>query len=38
VLLLFVFSFILGIFAVLAGVGGGVLFVPIVSSFFSLPP
>jgi len=34
VLLLFVFSFILGIFAVLAGVGGGVLFVPIVSSFF----
>lgn len=34
VLLLFVFSFVLGIFAVLAGVGGGVLFVPIVSSFF----
>ncbi len=33
-LLLFVFSFVLGIFSVLAGVGGGVLFVPIVSSFF----
>lgn len=31
---LFVFSFILGIVAVLGGVGGGVLFVPIVSSFF----
>ncbi len=33
-ILLFVFSFILGIFSVLAGVGGGVLFVPIVSGFF----
>lgn len=33
-LLLFIFSFILGILAVLAGVGGGVLFVPLVSSFF----
>ncbi|MBN1279950.1 MAG: sulfite exporter TauE/SafE family protein [Chlorobium sp.] len=34
VVLLFVFSFFLGIVSVLAGVGGGVLFVPIVSSFF----
>lgn len=34
VLALFIFSFVLGIVAVLAGVGGGVLFVPIVSSFF----
>ncbi len=33
-ILLFAFSFILGIFSVLAGVGGGVLFVPIVSGFF----
>jgi len=33
-LILFVFSFFLGIIAVVAGVGGGVLFVPIVSSFF----
>jgi len=33
-LLLFVTTFVLGIMAVLAGVGGGVLFVPIVSSFF----
>ncbi len=32
--LLFVFTFLLGIIAVIAGVGGGVLFVPIVSSFF----
>jgi len=32
--LLFVFCFLLGIIAVLAGVGGGVLFVPIVGSFF----
>ncbi len=32
--LLFVFTFFLGIIAVIAGVGGGVLFVPIVSSFF----
>lgn len=31
---LFVFSFCLGIVAVIAGVGGGVLFVPVVSSFF----
>ena len=31
---LFVFSFFLGIIAVIAGVGGGVLFVPIVSGFF----
>lgn len=34
VLALFLFSFLLGIVAVLAGVGGGVLFVPIVSGFF----
>jgi len=33
-LILFVFTFLLGIIAVVAGVGGGVLFVPIVSSFF----
>ncbi|NTW10737.1 MAG: sulfite exporter TauE/SafE family protein [Chlorobiaceae bacterium] len=33
-LLLFVFTFLLGTIAVVAGVGGGVLFVPIVSSFF----
>ncbi|RMD58464.1 MAG: sulfite exporter TauE/SafE family protein [Nitrospirae bacterium] len=33
-IILFVFSFLLGILAVVAGVGGGVLFVPIVSSFF----
>ena len=32
-LILFVLSFVLGIFAVLAGVGGGVLYVPIVSGF-----
>jgi hypothetical protein len=32
--LLFVTTFVLGIVAVLAGVGGGVLFVPIVGSFF----
>lgn len=32
--ILFVTTFILGIVAVLAGVGGGVLFVPIVGSFF----
>ncbi len=31
---LFFFTFLLGILAVIAGVGGGVLFVPIVSSFF----
>lgn len=34
VLLLFVFTFLLGILAVMAGVGGGVLFTPIVGSFF----
>ena len=33
-ILLFGFTFLLGIIAVVAGVGGGVLFVPIVSSFF----
>ncbi|MCS7150588.1 MAG: sulfite exporter TauE/SafE family protein [Caldimicrobium sp.] len=33
-LLLFVVTFILGIVAVLGGVGGGVLFVPIVGGFF----
>ncbi len=32
--ILFIFTFFLGILAVVAGVGGGVLFVPIVSSFF----
>ena len=32
-LVLFVLSFVLGVFAVLAGVGGGVLYVPIVSGF-----
>lgn len=31
---LFVFCFVLGIIAVLAGVGGGVLYVPLVSGFF----
>ncbi|UCG14987.1 MAG: sulfite exporter TauE/SafE family protein, partial [Deltaproteobacteria bacterium] len=31
---LFVFCFVLGILAVLAGVGGGVLYVPLVSGFF----
>ncbi len=34
ILILFVFSFFLGIVAVIAGVGGGVLFVPIVGGFF----
>ncbi len=34
VIVLFVFCFILGIIAVLAGVGGGVLYVPLVSGFF----
>lgn len=34
VIAIFCFSFLLGIVAVLAGVGGGVLFVPIVSGFF----
>lgn len=33
-ILLFVVSFLIGIVAVLSGVGGGVLFVPIVSGFF----
>lgn len=33
-LLLFVTTFVMGIAAVLAGVGGGVLFVPIIGSFF----
>lgn len=33
-LLLLVVTFIMGVMAVLAGVGGGVLFVPIVGSFF----
>ena len=33
-LILFVTTFIMGVFAVLGGVGGGVLFVPIVSGFF----
>lgn len=32
-LMLFILSFVLGVFAVLAGVGGGVLYVPIVSGF-----
>jgi uncharacterized membrane protein YfcA len=32
-LVLLILSFVLGVFAVLAGVGGGVLFVPIVSGF-----
>lgn len=31
---LFVFCFVLGVIAVLAGVGGGVLYVPLVSGFF----
>ncbi len=33
-LLLFVVTFVMGILAVLGGVGGGVLFVPIISGFF----
>jgi uncharacterized membrane protein YfcA len=33
-LILFVFTFVLGIVAVLGGVGGGVLYVPIVGGFF----
>ncbi len=32
-LILLILSFVLGVFAVLAGVGGGVLYVPIVSGF-----
>ena len=34
VILLFVITFIIGVFGVMAGIGGGVLFVPLVSSFF----
>ena len=34
VVILFVVTFVMGILAVLAGVGGGVLFVPIISGFF----
>jgi uncharacterized membrane protein YfcA len=33
-LILFVVTFVMGVLAVLAGVGGGVLFVPIISGFF----
>ncbi len=33
-LILFVFCFLLGLIAIMAGVGGGVLFVPIVGTFF----
>ncbi|MBT4201401.1 MAG: sulfite exporter TauE/SafE family protein, partial [Desulfobacula sp.] len=33
-LVLFFFCFVLGILAVMAGVGGGVLYVPLVSGFF----
>ena len=33
-IILFVFCFVLGIVAVLAGVGGGVLYVPLISGFF----
>jgi uncharacterized membrane protein YfcA len=33
-LVLFIITFIMGIFAVLGGVGGGVLYVPIISGFF----
>ncbi|MEW6264904.1 MAG: sulfite exporter TauE/SafE family protein [Thermodesulfobacteriota bacterium] len=33
-LILFVVTFVMGIFAVLGGVGGGVLFVPLISGFF----
>jgi len=35
-LLLFIVTFVLGIIAMLGGVGGGVLFVPIVGVFFFL--
>jgi uncharacterized membrane protein YfcA len=35
-LILFVVTFIMGILAVLGGVGGGVLFVPIISGFFPI--
>jgi uncharacterized protein len=34
ILILFISTFVLGVFATLGGVGGGVLFVPIVGSFF----
>ncbi|MFZ2089209.1 MAG: sulfite exporter TauE/SafE family protein [Desulfobaccales bacterium] len=34
ILILFVMTFVMGIVAVLGGVGGGVIFVPIVSGFF----
>ncbi len=34
VILLFTATFLIGIFGVMAGIGGGVLFVPLVSSFF----
>jgi len=33
-LILLIVTFVMGIFAVLGGVGGGVLFVPIISGFF----
>src|SRR3989339_2017180 len=33
-LILFVFCFVLGVLAVMAGVGGGVLYVPIIGGFF----
>ena len=33
-LVLFIVTFVMGIVAVLGGVGGGVLFVPIISGFF----
>ena len=33
-LVLLIVTFVMGVFAVLGGVGGGVLFVPIISSFF----
>jgi uncharacterized membrane protein YfcA len=35
-LILFVVTFVMGILAVLGGVGGGVLFVPIISGFFPI--
>jgi len=35
-LILFIVTFVMGIVAVLAGVGGGVLFVPIISGFFPI--
>ena len=34
ILLLFIFTFLLGILAVMAGIGGGVLYTPIVGGFF----